>query len=91
MLDLPGGARFVFPNAPTPFEAAPGMTFGFTWFDGWPARGASLPESRALLLEFIDELVRRYPTPPGKLIAVRVNADPGWRWPCAARLNCLCL
>jgi len=68
MLDLPGGARFVFPNAPTPFEAAPGMTFGFTWFDGWPARGASLPESRALLLELIDELVRRYPTPPGKLI-----------------------
>ena len=68
MLDPPGGARFVFPNAPTPFEAAPGMTFGFTWFDGWPARGASLPESRALLLELIDELVRRYPTPPGKLI-----------------------
>jgi predicted esterase len=36
MLDPPGGARFVFPNAPKPFEAYPGMTFGFTWFDGWP-------------------------------------------------------
>ena len=28
MLDPPGGARFVFANAPKPFEAAPGMTFG---------------------------------------------------------------
>jgi phospholipase/carboxylesterase len=68
MLDPPGGARFVFPNAPTPFEAAPGMTFGYTWFHGWPPRGASLHESRALLLAFLDELVERYPTPPGKLI-----------------------
>ena len=68
MLDPPGGARFVFPNAPKPFEAAPGMTFGYTWFDGWPPRGESLQESRALLLELIDELVVRYPTPPGKLI-----------------------
>ena len=36
MLDPPGGARFVFPNAPKPFEAYPGMPFGYTWFDGWP-------------------------------------------------------
>jgi phospholipase/carboxylesterase len=68
MLDPPGGARFVFPNAPKPFEAYPGMTFGYTWFDGWPPRGRSLQESRALLLELIDDLVARYPTPPGKLI-----------------------
>lgn len=68
MLDPPGGARFVFPNAPTPFEAAPGMTFGYTWFDGWPPRGQSLQEARAVLLEFIDDMVARYPTPPGKLI-----------------------
>jgi len=67
-LDPPGGARFVFPNAPKPFEAYPGMTFGYTWFDGWPPRGQSLQESRALVLELIDELVARYPTPPGKLI-----------------------
>ena len=68
MLDPPGGARFVFPNAPKPFEAYPGMTFGYTWFDGWPPRGQSLQEARALVLELIDELVARLPTPPGKLI-----------------------
>jgi len=68
MIDPPGGARFVFPNAPKPFEATPGMTFGYSWFDGWPPRGQSLQDSRALLLEFIDDLVARYPTPPGKLI-----------------------
>ncbi len=68
MLDPPGGARFVFPNAPKPFEPMPGYAFGYTWFEGWPPRGESLQESRALLLELIDELVKRYPTPPGKLI-----------------------
>jgi len=68
MLDPPGGARFVFPNAPKPFEPMPGMAFGYTWFEGWPPRGESLQESRALLLELIDELVKRYPPPPGKLI-----------------------
>jgi phospholipase/carboxylesterase len=68
MLDPPGGARFVFPNAPKPFEAYPGMTFGYTWFDGWPPRGQSLQEARAAVLELIDALVARYPTPPGKLI-----------------------
>ncbi|HEV2720249.1 MAG TPA: alpha/beta hydrolase [Thermoanaerobaculia bacterium] len=68
MLEPPGGARFVFPNAPKPFEPMPGYAFGYTWFEGWPPRGESLQESRALLLELIDELVRRYPTPPGKLI-----------------------
>ncbi len=68
MIDPPGGARFVFPNAPTPFEAFPGVNFGFTWFQGWPPSGDSLRESRALLLELIDELVAKYPTPPGKLI-----------------------
>jgi phospholipase/carboxylesterase len=68
MLDPRGGARFVFPNAPKPFEAYPGMTFGYTWFDGWPPRGRSLEEARAAVLELIDALVARYPTPPGKLI-----------------------
>lgn len=68
MLDPPGGARFVFPNAPKPFEAYPGMTFGYTWFDGWPPRGTSLQESRALILKLIDHLVEHFPTPPGKLI-----------------------
>ena len=68
MLDPPGGARFVFPNAPKPFEAYPGMTFGYTWFDGWPPRGQSLQEARTLVLDLIDELVARFPTPSGKLI-----------------------
>jgi phospholipase/carboxylesterase len=62
------GYRFVFPNAPRPFEPVPGMQFGFTWFDGWPAERESITESRNLLLEFIDNVVAKYPTPPGKVI-----------------------
>lgn len=62
LLDTPSGARFVFPNAPRPFEAYPGMTFGWTWFDGWPPQHESIVESRATLLKFIDELTERYPT-----------------------------
>lgn len=65
---LDGGYRFVFPNAPKPLEAYPGMTFGYTWFDGWPPAGNSIAESRQLLLRFIDEVVERYPTPEGKLV-----------------------
>ena len=62
------GYRFVFPNAPQPFEAAPGFTFGYTWFDGWPAEPNSVKKSRNLLLQFIDEITERYATPPGKVI-----------------------
>jgi phospholipase/carboxylesterase len=62
------GYRWVFPNAPNPFEAYPGMTFGFTWFDGWPAERSSIVNSRNLLLPFIDEILARYPTPRGKVI-----------------------
>lgn len=62
------GFRYVFPNAPDPFEPAPGFQFGFTWFDGWPAEPESIKESRALLLKFIDEVLDRYNTPPGKVI-----------------------
>jgi phospholipase/carboxylesterase len=62
------GYRFVFPNAPKPFEPSPGMRFGFTWFEGWPAERSSIAASRKMLLEFIDEVVARYPTPPGKII-----------------------
>lgn len=68
LLDGPGGYRFIFPNAPKPWEAQPGMTFGFTWFDGWPPRGESFHESRRLVLEFLDAVLKRYPTPVGKLI-----------------------
>ena len=62
------GYRFVFPNAPDPFEPAPGFQFGYTWFDGWPAEPDSLKKSRQLLMVFIDEILKRYRTPPGKVI-----------------------
>ena len=62
LLDPPSGVRFVFPNAPKPFEAYPGMTFGWTWFEGWPPRQDSVAESRAVLLKFLDEITARYPT-----------------------------
>lgn len=68
MLDGGDGFRFLFPNAPKPWEAAPGQTYGFTWFDGWPPKGTSLAESRKLLLDFIEEAATRYPTPPGKIV-----------------------
>lgn len=63
-----GGIRFVFPNAPKPFEPYRGMTFGFTWFDGWPPARGSIDDARQRVLRFIDEIVERYPTPAGKLI-----------------------
>lgn len=59
---IDGGYRFVFPNAPKPFEAYPGMTFGWTWFDGWPPVGKTFFESRELLLRFLREITGRYPT-----------------------------
>ena len=62
------GYRVLFPNAPRAWEAGPGMTFGFTWFDGWPPVGTTFGDSRKLMLVFIDEAVKRYPTPPGKLV-----------------------
>jgi phospholipase/carboxylesterase len=62
------GYRFVFPNAPEPFEPAPGFQFGYTWFDGWPAEPSSIKKSRNLLMKFTDEILERYATPPGKVI-----------------------
>ena len=62
LLDVAPGCRFIFPNAPRAWEAAPGMTFGWTWFDGWPPESASVAASRELLLKFIDEIKERYPT-----------------------------
>jgi phospholipase/carboxylesterase len=62
------GYRFVFPNAPRPFEAYPGMTFGFTWFDGWPPVRNTIVESRDQLLAFIGEIINRYPTPARKVV-----------------------
>lgn len=62
LLDPPTGARFVFPNAPRAFEAYPGMSFGWTWFDGWPPLQASVAASREVLLKFLDEITARCPT-----------------------------
>lgn len=62
LLDPPGGARFVLPNAPKAFEAYPGMTFGWTWFEGWPPEQKSVAASREKLLTFLDEITARYPT-----------------------------
>ena len=67
-LDSPPGYRFVFPNAPRRWEASPGMTFGYTWFDGWPPAKDSIAESRRLLLDFLEKVTDRYPTPEGKII-----------------------
>ncbi|MDQ3283800.1 MAG: dienelactone hydrolase family protein [Acidobacteriota bacterium] len=68
MLDAAGGCRFVFPNAPKPFEPYAGMSFGWTWFEGWPPVHESVVESREEMLRFIDEITNKYPTPEGKLI-----------------------
>src|SRR5205814_5329361 len=46
------GIRFVFPNAPKPFEPYRGMSFGYTWFDGWPPTHDSIEDSRQLILKF---------------------------------------
>ena len=68
MIDGPSGYRFIFPNAPKPFEPVPGMTFGYSWFDGLPPERDSIASSRSLLLRFIDQALGRYPTPSGKVI-----------------------
>ena len=68
MLDGGDGYRFLFPNAPKPFEPYPGMRFGWSWFDGWPPTPQSIAASRALLLDFIDQAVAQFGAPDGKLI-----------------------
>lgn len=68
MLDAAGGCRFVFPNAPKPFEPYPGMAMGWTWFEGWPPQHESVVESRGEMLRFFDEITEKYPTPDGKLV-----------------------
>jgi phospholipase/carboxylesterase len=68
MIDTEDGCRFVFPNAPKAFEPSRGMTFGWSWFDGWPPQGSSFAESRELMLGFLREITKRFPTPDGKVI-----------------------
>jgi phospholipase/carboxylesterase len=68
MLDSGDGLRFLFPNAPKPWDAGGGMTFGFTWFDGWPPVGDSFGQSAAQLFAFLAAALKRYPTPDGKVV-----------------------
>jgi len=68
LIDGGAGIRFIFPNAPKPFEPMPGYGFGWTWFDDWPPERTSMAASRKLLLEFIDQAMAMYPTPDGKLL-----------------------
>jgi phospholipase/carboxylesterase len=87
MMEPAGGARFIFPNAPRPFEPMPGMQFGYSWFDGWPPEGDTIVDSRRKLLDFINEVVKRYPTPPGQLFlagfsqGALMTLDVGFRTP----------
>jgi phospholipase/carboxylesterase len=67
-IDGPGGYRFLFPNAPRPWEAAPGLTFGYTWFDGLPPDPKSIAASRALVMQFLDAALKEFPTPRGKVV-----------------------
>jgi phospholipase/carboxylesterase len=62
LLDIPTGCRFVFPNAPRAFEPMPGMSMGWTWFEGWPPEHSSVAASREELLRFIDEITETLPT-----------------------------
>ncbi|HVS32709.1 MAG TPA: dienelactone hydrolase family protein [Thermoanaerobaculia bacterium] len=68
LLDSGNGLRFLFPNAPKPWDAGGGMTFGFTWFDGWPPTPESFAESRRMVLDFLKAAVAHYPTPPGQVV-----------------------
>ncbi len=87
MLEPRGGARFIFPNAPRAFEPTPGMQFGYSWFDGWPPEGDSIVDSRRLLLQFLDEILLRYPTPAGQVTlagfsqGALMTFDVGFRTP----------
>ncbi|HSP16431.1 MAG TPA: alpha/beta fold hydrolase [Thermoanaerobaculia bacterium] len=67
-LDATPGYRFLFPNAPNRWEPEPGMTFGFTWFDGLPPVPASLAAARSAVLDFLDAALKRFPTPSGKMV-----------------------
>jgi phospholipase/carboxylesterase len=63
------------------------MSYGFTWFDGWPPSGESMVVSRGLILEFFAQVLERYPTPAGKAIlggfsqGAMMALDAGFRTP----------
>lgn len=62
------GYRFLFPEAPRPFEPMPGYSFGLTWFDGLPPEETSFRSSRELLLEWLRAVAERYETPLSRFV-----------------------
>ncbi|MDX1583756.1 MAG: alpha/beta fold hydrolase [Thermoanaerobaculia bacterium] len=60
--------RFVLPDAPRRFEAAPGLELGYTWFDGYPPKPASLEPSRKRFTGFLDQVQRRYGVDDSRLL-----------------------
>jgi phospholipase/carboxylesterase len=61
------------------------MSFGFSWFDGWPPEPRSIQASRKVLLEFLEAAVKRHPTPAGKVVlggfsqGAMMSLDAGFR------------
>lgn len=82
-----GDYRFIFPNAPKPFEIFRGYSQGFTWFDGWPPERGSFGQSREKLLTFLGEVSQRYGTPFSKMViggfsqGGMMSIDAGYRLP----------
>jgi phospholipase/carboxylesterase len=68
LLDSAPGYRFLFPQAPKPFAPGPGMSFGFSWFDGWPPARAAVVESRGRILDFLGEITERYPVDGDRIV-----------------------
>lgn len=60
---LDSGYRFLFPDAPRPFEIFPGYSQGYSWFDGWPPSRDSIRSSREKLIQFISDATKKYETP----------------------------
>lgn len=72
LVDLSGmigdGYRYLFPDAPKPFEPMPGYQFGRTWFEGLPPERDSFRESRETLLRWIGEVADRFQTPTSRMV-----------------------
>ena len=86
-LPLDGGYRFLFPDAPKPFEIMRGYSQGYTWFDGWPATPDSIQASRRTLLEFVSEAMEKYEVTASKTVmggfsqGGLMSIDVGYRTP----------
>jgi len=87
LIDPAGNWRFLFPNAPKPFEPVPGQRFGYSWFNGWPPDRASVGESRAILQGYIDDVQKRFGVSDGRTVLAgfsqggMMSLDSGFRRP----------